>query len=97
MKEGDTAMLVSNSGRPSPRSAREIANLVLELDIGPEDLRAEIEVYHGESFEPLNGWAADILRRDTDVVVATAIGFSSRAAIRTALLDAGIADMVFID
>lgn len=90
-------MLISDTGRPSPRSASEIVDVLLELDLSPEDLRAEIEVYHGESFEPLNGWAADILRRDTGVVVATAIGFSSRAAIRTALLDAGIADMVFID
>ena len=88
-------MLISRTGRPSPRGARELADLLLDLDLGPGALRAEIEVYHGESFEPLNGWAADIL--DGDEVIATVIGFSSRAAIRAALLDAGVVDMVFID
>ena len=90
-------MLTSNTGRPSPRSARELMDLLLDLDLAPGALRAEIEVYHGESFEPLNAWAADILGGDGDEVIATVIGFSSRAAIRSALLDAGVVDMVFID
>jgi hypothetical protein len=91
------AMLVSDNGRPSPRNSDEIIDVILSMDLDPQGLRAEIELYDSDTFEPLSGWGADIIRRGDHEVIATAIGFSTRGDVRAALLDAGIGEVIFLD